>query len=212
MRFHVQLAVLASFVCSASSSFAQTSDPVGPFVVDARGLIAGLPTSEGWLPALPAGSIVASRGFGFDLGAHAYPLQWGPARIGVGGGLTFARGTGTTETVEGRQEVITRSSTLAPQLSFNFGHRQGWSHLSFGYGLAKVSSEASGGALTPTTADAGWGGAINFGGGARWFIGEHVGVGFDARWHKLGSREATATTAAAPRATLFHVAVGISIH
>ena len=78
--------------------------------------------------------------------------------------------------------------------------------------VTNLWDEASGGVLSPTTADAGWGGAINFGGGARWFIGEHLGVGFDARWHKLGSRDATATTVAAPRATLFHIGVGISIH
>jgi hypothetical protein len=211
MRIRRLLAAIALLVCSALPALAQSSDPVGPFVVDARGLMASLPTAEGWVPALPAGTIVASRGFGLDLGAHAYPLRLGPARIGVGGALTFARGTGTTGTVEGTQEVITRSGTLAPQFSFNFGHRQGWSHLSFGYGLAKVSSDASGGELAATS-DSGWVGAINFGGGARWFISEHIGVGFDARWHKLGSRDATATSPAAPRTTLFHLAVGISVH
>lgn len=212
MRRLAVFTALALLACGATVVHAQPAEPVGPFVVDARGLMAGLPTSEGWVPALPPASIVASRGYGFDLGAHVYPLQWGPARIGVGAGLTLARGTGTTDTVEGPQTVVTRSSTLAPQISFNFGHREGWSHISFGYGLGKVSSEASGGGLTPTTVDQGWGGAINFGGGARWFITRHLGVGFDARWHKLGSRDATATSPVALRTTLFHLAVGVSVH
>jgi len=178
MRRLILFAAMALLACGATSVQAQPAEPVGPFAVDARGLMAGLPTIEGWVPALPAGSIVASRGYGFDLGAHVYP----------------------------------RSGTLAPQISFNFGHRDGWSHISFGYGLGKVSSEASGGGLTPTTVDQGWGGAINFGGGARWFITRHLGVGFDARWHKLGSREATATSPAAIRTTLFQLGVGVTIH
>jgi hypothetical protein len=204
--------VVGLLLCGAGAVSAQARDPVGPFVVDVRGLTASLPTSEGWVPALPEGTIVPSRGYGLDLGAHVYPVRWGPARVGLGGALTVARGTGTTDTVEGAQDVVTRSSTLAPQISLNFGHRQGWSHLSFGYGLAKVSSEASGGLLPASTSDPGWGGAMNFGGGARWFVTEHVGVGFEARWHVMGAREASPTSAAAPGATLFHLAVGISIH
>jgi hypothetical protein len=204
--------VVLLIVCAATPAAAQSPDPVGPFVVDMRGLMAGLPTTVGWVPTLPAGTIVPAKGYGFDIAAHAYPLQWGPARVGVGAALTFARGTATTDTVEGSSEVVTRSTTLAPQISFNFGHRLGWSHLSFGYGAAKVSSDVTGALQPSATADSGWGGAINFGGGARWFVTEHVGVGFDARWHRLGSRDASATSAAAPRATLFHLGVGIAIH
>lgn len=208
----VFVSVLLMLVCHASGATAQPSEPVGPFVIDARGLMASLPTSEGWVPTLPTGAIVPSRGYGLDLGAHVYPVRWGPARIGFGAALTYARGTSTTNTVEGSAEVITRTSTLAPQISFNFGHRLGWSHLSFGYGEAKVSSEAGGGGLSPLTADSGWGGAINFGGGARWFVSDHFGVGFEARWHKLGSRDGTTTSLAAVRTTLFHLAVGVSVH
>lgn len=196
----------------AGSVSAQTKEPVGPFVVDARGVMAGLPTTEGWLPTLPTGTVVPSRGFGLDVGAHVYPLQWGPARLGFGGAFTLARGTASA-TVEGTPDVTTRSSTLAPQVSFNFGHRQGWSHLSVGYGAAKLSSESTAvGELAAASVDRGWGGALNVGGGARWFLSEHLGVGFEARWHRLSGRDASGTSAAAPRTTLFHLSVGVSLH
>jgi hypothetical protein len=95
----------------------------------------------------------------------------------------------------------------------NFGHRQGWSYLSVGYGAAKVASESQAvGTVPAATADAGWGGAMNFGGGARWFVTDHLGVGFEARWHLLSSRQGSASSPAASGATLFHLAVGLSIH
>ncbi len=209
MRRGVWCAVLL-LVCAARAA-GQQREPVGPFVVDVRGLSAGLPTTEGWTPVVPVDTIVPSRAFGLEAGAHAYPLQWGGVRIGVGAAFTLARGT-TTSTVAGTPDVVTRSSTIAPQMSFNFGHRLGWSHLSLGYGGAKVVSEASAIGQTPaTTADGGWSGALNFGGGARWFITDHLGVGFDVRWHRVSGRAATDTNPAAPRATLFHLAVGVSV-
>ena len=209
----VRFAFIAVFVAlAAGHASAQTSDPVGPFVIDLRGVMAGLPTQAGWLPVLPVDTVVPSRGFGLEGGGHVFPLRLGPARIGFGAALTVARGTATA-TAEGTPDVVTRSTTFAPQLSFNFGHRLGWSYLSAGYGAAKIVSESSNvGSVPGLTADSGWGGAMNIGGGARWFISERVGVGFEARWHLLSSRQASASTAATGRATLFHLAVGLSIH
>ena len=66
--------------------------------------------------------------------------------------------------------------------------------------------------MLAATADSGWMGALNFGGGARWFISEHVGFGFDVRWHRLGGRDASGTSVAVPGTTLFHVGVGVSVH
>lgn len=206
------LVVVLGWAAPAAPAFAQASDPVGPYVIDVRGLMAGLPTQQGWLPVLPAETSVPSRGFGLEGGAHVYPVRWGKVQVGFGAALTYARGTATA-TAEGTPDIVTKSTTFAPQMSFNFGHRLGWSHLSAGYGAAKVVGESTAVAAQPAaTQDSGWGGAINFGGGARWFIGEHFGVGFEARWHLVSSRAATATAVGAPRATLFHLAVGVSVH
>jgi hypothetical protein len=209
-------AVLTLVLC-AQAALAQSQtpaqEPVGPFVVDARGLMAGLPTAAGWTPTVPAGTIVPSRGFGFDVGAHVYPASLGRVRLGLGAAMTFARGTAKA-VEEGTPDVVTRSSTFAPQVSFNFGHRLGWSYLSLGYGAAKVSSEAAAvGQLLPAVkAEGSWGGALNYGGGARWFLNDRVGFGFDIRWHRLSGRDATTGSVAAPGATLFHMAVGVSVH
>jgi hypothetical protein len=197
-------------VCAAPAA-AQPNDPVGPFVVDLRGVMTGLPTTVGWTPALPEDTVVPSRGFGLEASGHAHLLTWGPTTVGAGASFSWARGTAAA-LVETAPEVQTSVTAFTPQLSFNFGHRLGWSYLSAGYGGAKVvSTSAAITGVPAATADSGWSGAMNIGGGARWFVTDHLGVGFDARWHRLSSREATASAPAASRETLFRLAIGISI-
>ncbi len=202
---------LAALLVCAGAARAQAQDPIGPFVVDVRGVMGGLPTTEGWTPLVPEGTPVPSRGLGLDAGAHVYLRKTGPVTFGVGADYAVVRSR-SQPLVETAPEVTTRVTTLAPQVSFNFGHRLGWSYLSVGYGWGSVRSEAAALPGVPAAEeDSGSGSALNFGGGARWFITEHVGVGFDARWHRLSARTATASALAAPRATLFNIAVGVSI-
>lgn len=204
------LALILLAVCAVPAA-AQPRDPIGPFVVDGRGIMVGLPTTAGWTPPLPADSVVPSRGFGLEGGGHVHLVKMGAATLGVGATYSWARGT-AAPLVDTAPEVKTRVMMFTPQLSFNFGHRLGWSYLSAGYGAAKVVSESAAITSVPAaTADSGWAGAINIGGGARWFVTDHLGVGFDARWHRLSSREATSTAPAAARATMFKLAVGISV-
>ena len=58
----------------------------------------------------------------------------------------------------------------------DFGTADGWSYLSVGAGTARVDAEETGSSS-----------AINAGGGARWFIKRHLGVGFDVRLHRIAS-------------------------
>ncbi|MGE0461445.1 MAG: hypothetical protein AB7Q16_08755 [Vicinamibacterales bacterium] len=206
----LSLVFLLLAVCAPPAA-AQPKDPIGPFVVDLRGVVLGLPTSAGWTPSLPADAVVPSRGFGLEGGAHAHLKKLGAATFGVGATYSWARGTASALT-ESVPDVTTRATMFSPQLSFNFGHRLGWSYLSAGYGGVKVVSESAAMTGVPAAAaDSGWVGAINFGGGARWFISERLGIGFDARWHRLSSRDATANAPAAARATMFRLAMGISV-
>ena len=146
------------------------------------------------------------------------------ATFGVGGTLLFARGTTTapdpvsaTPTsappAQTIPNVTTRLVSLAPQLSMNFGHSLGWSYLSAGLGPTRVESEAaiptSNTVFTPR--HSGWVKTVNFGGGARWFINDRLGVGFDLRWYKLSIVPASATHPGAPRASLVTAGVGIAI-
>lgn len=202
--------ILALLVC-AVPVLAQQRDPIGPFVVDLHGVSGGLPSSEGWTPIVPAGTVVPSRGLGIEAGAHVYFGFGRAVTLGLGASYSLVEGESTPE-AETAPVVTTRVKTLAPQVSFNFGHRLGWSYLSLGYGRASVTSESQAvGTLPAALEESGWGSAINFGGGARWFVADHFGVGFDARWHRLSAREATATTLPAPRSTFFNLAVGVSI-
>jgi hypothetical protein len=103
-------------------------------------------------------------------------------------------------------------TSLLPQISINFGHRFGWSYLSAGYGPTKVESAASAiGQLPAASAPDQWNPAINFGGGARWFMKRHLGAAFDVRFTKLSSRSATDTSPFAKRTQIVSVLVGVSL-
>jgi hypothetical protein len=188
------VAAFAAVLACAPRASAQAPDPPGPWVFDLRGATSGTPSDTAFFPPLPADTLVPSRGFGFEVGAHVYMLSLGPARIGLG--ASYLRARGTTDT------VTTDVRTVAPQLSFNFGTTNGWSYLSAGLGRAWVRTTAE--QVTGTAAresDAIT--AMNFGGGARWFLTSRLGVGFDVRWHRLEST---------PQAMLLAASAGFSIH
>jgi hypothetical protein len=172
---------------------AQAPEPPGPWVLDLRGATSALPSNTAFFPVIPVDTLVPSRAFGFDVGAHVYLFGLGPARVGIGTSYLRARGTAATTTAE--------FAALAPQISFNFGSTNGWSYLSAGAGRAWMTTTADQAIGSPERESAG--AAVNFGGGARWFLRSWIGVGFDLRWHRLSGT---------PRATLMSVGVGFSIH
>lgn len=215
------ITVLAfAFLAFASTVLAQPKEPVGRFVADVRGMSAGLPTTEGWTsPLLPSGTVVPSRGLGIEIGGHIYVLRFGGVALGVGASWLTARATESAPVVEAADgtpqpatipDVTTRVTSLAPQVSLNFGHSLGWSYLSAGLGRSRVQSDAMLVSANAAVAlDSDWVKTLNFGGGARWFINDHVGVGFDLRWHKLSLVAATATHPGAPRATMLVAGAGL---
>jgi hypothetical protein len=185
---------------------AQGRDPLGGFVGDLRVHTVSLPSSAGWTPPeLPTGTLVPSRGFGGEVGAH---VVFGPGRhrrLGVGASGLF--GQGRTTGLEDAPTVTTRLTLIAPHVSANFGHRLGWSYLSGGAGVAKVSSEAAGG-----TADSGgFGTVFHYGGGARWFLNERLAVTFDLRFWALTPRAAVGERPRAPANTRIVFGAGISL-
>jgi hypothetical protein len=211
----------AAFLCLQTAVSAQTREPIGRFVLDVRGTSAGLPTEPGWTPLVPTDTQLPSRGIGLDLGAHVYPIRIKSAAIGVGAVWGLARGrtsppeppSGSTTPIVQTPAVTTRTTAFAPQVSLNFGHALGWSYLSAGLGRTRVESEADAatGTIQPVPLDSGWTKSINFGGGARWFVNDHVGVVFDLRWHKLSIVPAGPSHPGAPRASLLTAAVGLSL-
>jgi hypothetical protein len=186
----------------------------GPYVIDIRAPMSGLPSGSPFHPPLPANTLVPKRGFGLGVGGHVYVARLGVSRVGIGVDVLRVRGTAvtppastsststgtTTSSVAvsalnpaGRIDVAMTMTAIAPQVSFNFGTREGWSYLSGGYGAAQMRTTAAGEQQAPLAGrttlvrDDGKSAAVNYGGGARWFIRGRVAVGFDLRFHRIAA-------------------------
>jgi hypothetical protein len=93
----------------------------------------------------------------------------------------------------------------------NFGHSEGWSYLSGGIGWAKVTNAVVLETAGSTTGDAiEQTRAINYGGGARWFMKRHVAFSVDVRWYAISPRPATATDPGHARLRRMVLSAGVS--
>jgi hypothetical protein len=222
---------------SATAAQAQGSEAPGPYVVDLRAGVGALPRAAGLFPDVPSGTLVATAGLAFDAGGHIYLIRIGPARVGIGADFTRVSGKTSSQPVPSGSassialpSVHTRITTIAPQLSFNFGTSEGWSYISAGIGPARVRTTASAfttssrdGAVTTDdgvmTTDDGVvtieGAAlstslraVNVGGGARWFTHRHLAISFDVRFHVVSD---TGGEIPIPRTTLVVVTGGMSL-
>ena len=213
---------LLFLVLFATQAAAQTREPLPLFAVDLHAATVGIPQAEGWVPIVSADTELPGRNWGVSAGATVYPFRLGLVTFGVGASiirgkgrgesLSITSGSGPTATTRVTPVVHTAVTSLVPQLSINFGRRAGWSYLSAGLGRSKVTSFSDAVGSTPgTEVPEAWNAALNFGGGARWFMKEHLGAGFDVRFVKLGSRSATATLPGAKRTQVWTISVGISI-
>src|SRR5687767_1004960 len=76
--------VLAVLFAAPAAAQGPPPAPPGPYVVDVRGALGGFPRDTVFFPPVPSGTVVPTRGFGLELGAHVYLLRLGPARVGIG--------------------------------------------------------------------------------------------------------------------------------
>jgi hypothetical protein len=202
------VALLASAAAPASAQSqapAQGREPLRGAVADLRLLTSSLPSGNGWTPVLPAGGLLPGRGFGVEGGGQVVIGPGRYRRLGVGatGLVAQGRATGTSPA----PTVTTRFLTVAPHASMNFGHADGWSSVSIGAGLAKVTSSAAGTAAVPGE----WGLVFHYGAGGRWFLAERVALSLDLRFWALTPRAATATRLRAPATTRIALGVGVSL-
>src|SRR5213079_1028545 len=123
----------------ASPAAAQTVEPIGLFAVDARIAFPGFKQTKGVADALGVQTLsLPKRGLGLVFGAHLYPLRRGVLTVGIGGEIMTSRRGSTQETDDDTgATVITRFSSAAPQISLNFGSKQGWSYISGGVGVGR---------------------------------------------------------------------------
>ena len=182
-------ACVAVGIVSTAGAQSLTPGPPGPYVVDVRGATSGVPSAAGFFPSLPSGAVVPGRGFGGLAGAHVYLLPIGPARLGLGADVMFVRGT--------TPDATSTMATIAPQVSVNFGTSDGWSYLSAGVGTARLAFDP--GDVSERVR------SINLGGGARWFLGPRLGIGFDVRLHRMAAGEST------PSASAVSLGVGLAL-
>jgi hypothetical protein len=204
----------AALLFAAPVSAQYPVKPIGRFVADVR---VAFPKFKD-LPSVNDAIGVTEddtpgRGLGLVFGVHVYPLRMGPVTLGLGGELLVSRGRKTieTETSSGTTTagptVESRLSSISPQISLNFGNRQGWSYLSGGIGGAVWTTEVETGS---SASDAPRVKAINYGGGARWFAKPHLAFTFDLRWYAVDPQLASGTRSAYPRTTMSVISVGAS--
>lgn len=224
-RCAVILTGLVLGLVPATRAFAQpASDPPGPYIIDARVTFASYPVTDADAVGLGLEKgQMPKRGLGVDLGVHFYPIRKNFFALGIGANYVTTNGTNqtiastSTETdldlaQKNAPKMKTHFSAMTPQVSLNFGSKRGWSYLSAGLGSSKRSIEQTDGVpLVPDVADKTTGRVLTYGGGARWFMSQHVAFGFDLRWYSVKLKEATTTTRAYPAQSIFIAGAGLSI-
>jgi hypothetical protein len=219
----MHVAVLIALLLAAAPAAAQPAKENLPlFAADVHAATVGLPQAEGWVPVVSANTELPGRNWGLGAGAMIYPIRLGVITFGVGASMLTGRGSGESLTIttgsgasastEVTPVVHTAVTHLMPQIGINFGHKLGWSYVSAGVGRSKVTSSADAAGTTPgQIVPEAWNTAINFGGGAKWFMKPHLGASFDARWVKLSSRPANGTLPSTKRTQMWNISAGISI-
>tara|TARA_Y100000588_G_scaffold321274_1_gene352541 strand:- start:387 stop:1046 length:660 start_codon:yes stop_codon:yes gene_type:complete len=201
------LLILTGVTATAQAQF---EEPIGRFVIDARGSFvpfgknAELAVARNLVPA-----DTPSIGLGFDIGAHYYFFRWRVITFGIGANIHKSFSDQSPSESDSKLSAPTLRKTfsaVSPQISFNFGNRNGWSYISGGMGTSKL-------ALFPLNEDAPSQRAtstINYGGGVRWFLNEHVAFSLDLRFYAGSPLTATSTEPASPRVTTTIASAGVS--
>ena len=193
----------------ATAAAAQPEQPVGGFVVDLRGSAA--PYGQNAELAGPLGFdtfATPSLGLGFEAGAHAYVFRWSVITFGLGASFHTSRGSRAPDVLDaGAGPLRTTFTAISPQVSFNFGGRDGWSYLSGGIGTSRLSLRAADDddPLPQRRAN-----TLNYGGGARWFLTERMAFSLDLRFYAISPLPPVNPHPRSPRMTLVVVNIGAS--
>ena len=166
---HVRTALRVAFLLAMTVSgvAAQDDEPIGRYVIDVRGSMVNLGRNDelARVRRLRANQL-PSRGTAIDLGGHFYFLRLGPVTFGLGASILSAAAqqpvvepTADDPTpgfpqftpqqpaqddeelepvIEGLP-VTSRFTAISPQITFNFGHRNGWSYVGGGLGTSRLN-------------------------------------------------------------------------
>lgn len=217
LSVRMRLFVVVVAVCGMVAPAARAQDePIPRVAADARGTLGRFKADAGIASAVGvAQADLPTRGWGLVGGAHFYALRTRRITIGVGGELLLSRGSrrpptpedtaATPGTTTRLPAARTHFSAISPQLSFNFGGRNGWSYISGGLGWATFYIDREDKPLTGPYPRAK---SLNYGGGARWFTKKHLAFSADLRFYAISPQEATETTPALPRTRNLVFSVG----
>ena len=207
MRACVAAACL--LVAVAPAAAAQPEQPVGGFVVDLRGSAAPYGQNEELAGPLGLDTFATpSLGTGFDAGAHAYVFRWSVITFGVGASFHTSRGSRAPDPETGEGPPLrTTFTAISPQLSFNFGGRDGWSYLSGGIGTSRLTLRADDDAEALPQRRAN---TLNYGGGARWFLTQRLAFSLDLRFYAISPLPPLDAHPRSPRMTLTVLNIGAS--
>ena len=205
--------LLASLFLNAVPVRAQDPPPrIGPFVIDLHATVPRFPSEDQALADSRGMALteLPGRGLGVQVGAHFYVFRLKAITFGVGGEFVTSRASQTpAEGVESVRPAKERFTSLAPQLSFNFGTGHGWSYLSGGLGQSTWSLTPQGLEDYPPNSEKLK--TINYGGGGRWFMKSHLAFSFDVRFYAINPGAASNQFPGTPRTTLLVIGAGASI-
>jgi hypothetical protein len=206
--------LLVALLC-ALPAFAQEPKPLPVAVLEVRGVTGGLPDEAITAADLGvAAGTLPDRAVGGVAGLHFYPLRRQGFAFGIGGEGLFARGQADAIDVTGvptGEQIVSQLQGLAGMISLNFGHADGWSHISAGLGPLKFKTAISPAPTLPATVDAPYALTANAGAGARWFLARHTAIGFDIRVYFTQAAAGSPGSAGRPAARLVLLSAGVTI-
>ena len=209
------LLVAGCVLAAQSVASAQQADEskIGRFAVGVHGVTGSLgPTAEQAATLGYAVTDLPGRGWGFDVAGQVYFAKAGKVLFGAGGNMLLMSGNSDPKDLEGfptGNKAHTSFRAIATQVTANFGRRKGWSYLSAGYGfstfsISKPTDVEPAGEPLPRRS------TINFGGGAKWFMKEHLAFSFDVRFYMMAAQAATELVPADAKQTRVVIGAGVS--
>jgi hypothetical protein len=215
-RLITRACAFAAILSSASMARAQDPPPrIGPFAIDLHATVPRFPGNDDELADSRVIDVseLPGRGWGLHGAATVYPFKFKAVTFGLGVDLTAARthqagrmlATGST-----LKDVTETFTHVAPELSLNFGDGDGYSYLSAGVGPSAWRVDVAG--AQPVAADYERLQTTNWGGGARWFIKDHLAFSLDVRVYDINpSSPDPAGTPTQPRIRMLIIGAGISL-
>jgi hypothetical protein len=208
-------------LCATGANAQEPPPPIPRFVIDLHANVPMFPNDSTQLAAshslcdasgdcTKALAELPGSGWGGQVGIHFYLLRWKAVTVGVGAEAIVARATTTPSDASlGLVAVEERLLSASPQLSLNFGTGHGWSYLSGGVGRSVWALHETG--LQASAADVEPLQTVNYGGGARWFIKNHLAFSLDVRIYQVQPGTPVTPLPGSPRMQLLVVGAGISL-